>query len=85
MDKREKDVEEYLEKRKNKEELISLLKILIALAGIIVLIVTGILVFIYSLKNPQLTRTEIMIYSISKYWWADLWGIIGYLYLHNAN
>lgn len=82
MDKREKEVEEYLEKKKNKEDLITSLKTLIALAGIITAIITGILCFIYSLQNPQLTRTQIMIYSMKKYWWADLWFVFGYFYLH---
>ena len=83
--KREEDVEEYLRKKKNKEDLTNIFKIGIALAGIIICLICGILTFIYRLQNPHLTETELMIYAVSKYWWADLWCIVGYFYLHNTN
>ena len=83
MEDRKKEVEEYLQKKKQCEKLIDSIKIILSLLGIIVCIITGILVFIYRLRNPHLTETELLIYSISKYWWADLWFIVGYFYLHN--
>lgn len=67
--------------KKNKEDLIKILKICISLAGIFICLICTILVGIYRFKNPQLTETEIMIYSLKEYWWSYLWFMIGYLYL----
>ena len=57
MEDRKKEVEEYLQKKKQREKLIDSIKIIISLLGIIVCIITGILVFIYRLQNPHLTET----------------------------
>lgn len=83
MENREKEIEDYLQKKKQREILIDSIKIILSLLGIIVFLITGILLFIHRLRNPHLTETELLIYSISKYWWAVLWFIIGYFYLHN--
>lgn len=57
MGNREKEIEDYLQKKKQREKLIDSIKIIISLLGIIVCIITGILVFIYRLRNPHLTET----------------------------
>ena len=84
MTQREREVEEYLNKKKEKEGLFSALKFCFALIGAIVWVICAILVFVYRFQNPQLTETEIVMYSFSKFWWAYLCGIVSYFYLHNA-
>lgn len=67
--------------KKSKNDLIEILKIVLSFAGIFIFVICAIFVGIYRFKNPQLTETEIMIYSLKKYWWADLWFIISYFYI----
>lgn len=80
---REKEVNEYLQKKKNKQELTEIAKMLFVLASIGITFIVAILIFIYRIKNPHLTETELFIYSVTKYWWAWLMLIIsGFI---NAN
>ena len=59
-------------KEKMKQDLFKIGKTLFVIVSILTTIVVAIAVFIYRFKNPQLTETEIMIYSITKYWWSYL-------------
>lgn len=80
---RESNVEKYLRKKRSKDSLFTLIKLGFSLLGIIVCLIVSLIVFIYKLKNPSLTETEIFIYSLSKYWWAYLWFAVGYFYLRS--
>lgn len=69
---REKEVNEYLQNKKNKQDLIEISKMLFVLVSIAITFVVAILIFIYRIKNPHLTETELFLYSVTKYWWAWL-------------
>ena len=79
MEDREKEVEEYLNRKRRKENIVGSIKILFMFISWIVGIVCCILLLIYRIKNPHLTETELMLYSLSHYWWVYLLVIISTL------
>lgn len=75
----EKQVENYLRKRSDRDSFIEALKNLLQIISYIIGVICCVLIFIYKIKNPHLTETEIMLYSFSKYWWVALFVIISTL------
>lgn len=73
---RENEIENYLLKRKKKENFTNALKGLFQIISYIIGIICCFFIFIYKIKNPHLTETEIMLYSFSKYWRVVLLVIV---------
>ena len=66
------NITEEQKKKKMKQDLFEIGKTLFVIVSILITSVAAISIFIYRFKNPQLTETEIMIYSTTKYWWSYL-------------
>lgn len=65
--------EESKKVRKKKiNDLLEKVKVLFIVSSILIGIIVLIILFSYRIENPQLTETELMIYSFRKYWWAWL-------------
>lgn len=58
--------------RKKINDLLEKVKVLFIVFSILIGIIVSIILFSYRIENPQLTETELMIYSFTKYWWAWL-------------
>ena len=87
MEDREKEADEYLNRKRRKEYIVDLIKeniidfikVLFMFISLISGIVCCVLIFIYRINNPNLTETEIILYSFSHYWWFYLLFIISIL------
>ena len=79
MTDREKEVKSYLKRKKTRESTIEMFKALFLIVSYIIGIICAFMIFIYKIKNPQFTQTEIMLYSLNNYWWIVLLCIISTL------
>ena len=73
-----KEVEEYLQKKKDKEKYIQMLKNLFYIVTCVLTLICASCLIIYRLKNPHLTQTELGIYTLTKYWWLYIMIAITY-------
>lgn len=78
-DEQEKQVENYLKKKRDKEIFIDALKNFFQIISYFIGVICCVLIFIHKIRNPHLTETEVMLYSFSKYWWVALLVIISTL------
>lgn len=69
MTDREREVEEFLNKKRDRNTWIDLFRVLFKFLTLIGIAVCGIHVFIYRMQNPHMTETQIMLFVLSKYWW----------------
>ena len=69
MEDRQKEVEEYLQKKKDKANVMDGIMALFFIASFIAGIIVSIAIIIYKFKNPHLTETELFIYTVRNYWW----------------
>ncbi len=76
MTDREREVEKFLNKKRNRNAWIDLFKVLLRFLTFIAIVICAIHIFIYRIQNPHMTETQIMLFVLSKYWWLCIMAFV---------
>lgn len=56
--------------------MINKLKILYVFLTIIITFVCGLYMFLYRVNNPLMTETQLMLYTLRKFWWLIIMVLV---------